>query len=835
MRPHEHGGRGAAILLWTVALFPPGIGSADRIPRQTLATGGGTSTGTGKRLEMTAGQVAGGVSGTARRIFTGYLNTNHAPGTATDLSAAAGAGEGEANLSWTSPGADGPLGQAADIIVKVSASPILDQALFEAARTYAVLTPLPAGGFESRVATGLPAGPGYYFAIEARDAAGNQAELSNAALTGTADVPPADVTDLAAEAGAAAGSVLLSWTSPGDDGSVGDLDPGEYRVGHSTDPSHAFAAADYQIRIATLAAAGSRQNRLATGLPGNAAVHFRLFTGDDVPVFSGPSNAATAVTRTYPPSALPYGPVGSAEFTANWSPNGNRAGTEFFVEVTAPPGVFAAPVTAGWTSSTQAVFSRLSPGVTYHARVRARSAALEETESVDLGPVFLSAGLAAPLGLAVEPGDGLLRLSWNPVLSGDPVDVNIYRSTAPAGPFVRVVRRPVAQTSDTDDGLVNGQAYYYRLTSAAGSDESAPSGVVSGTPRDPMRPQGVAGLRGASLDGAFEVRWQATRFSEDGTPLTDLKSYHVYRVIDFEQSPTLLAEVPPSEDLVYSDGQGGALAPQLYFVRAADTSGNESVDSPWAGSLGAVAQSGDLQGFDYYWVAPDRRAYLQMPNARAQDFVAEDTVILWRHLPEEENGRVKAAYEIDPVSADGAVSVSRFAFPSARTRITFLYTPASADVGAAPAPDVVFSPEDLAVFYHNGVELIKLGGAVDRADRSISVASRLSGKYVVQLSPRGTVFAVLQTVPRKIFTPNGDGVNDEFQIFFENPNDSMLSFAKVFDLMGAEVSDLKLGATENSLLWDGRGRSGSVEAGGIYIYQIQAEGKTWNGTCVLAK
>jgi gliding motility-associated-like protein len=115
------------------------------------------------------------------------------------------------------------------------------------------------------------------------------------------------------------------------------------------------------------------------------------------------------------------------------------------------------------------------------------------------------------------------------------------------------------------------------------------------------------------------------------------------------------------------------------------------------------------------------------------------------------------------------------------------------------------------------------------------VASRLPGKYIVKQSLRASSFQVFQTMPRKVFTPNNDGVNDEFQIIFENPQDSVISLAKIYDISGAEVSDLKLGLTGDSLLWDGRDRNGDIARGGIYFYQIQVEGKTWSGTIVLAK
>ena len=96
-------------------------------------------------------------------------------------------------------------------------------------------------------------------------------------------------------------------------------------------------------------------------------------------------------------------------------------------------------------------------------------------------------------------------------------------------------------------------------------------------------------------------------------------------------------------------------------------------------------------------------------------------------------------------------------------------------------------------------------------------------------------FQILQTIPDKIFTPNGDGVNDVIEFIFDNPSDSVISKAKIYDLTGAEVSDLKVGSTGTSYIWDGRNKNGETVHGDVYIYQIEAGGKVFNGTVMVAK
>lgn len=86
----------------------------------------------------------------------------------------------------------------------------------------------------------------------------------------------------------------------------------------------------------------------------------------------------------------------------------------------------------------------------------------------------------------------------------------------------------------------------------------------------------------------------------------------------------------------------------------------------------------------------------------------------------------------------------------------------------------------------------------------------------------------------KIMTPNNDGANDMIRFQFSNPLDSAVTL-KIFDLNGATllVKATLAGATQ--LQWDGRDDSGNVVHSGIYIYQIESEGKFFNGAIVVAR
>lgn len=123
-------------------------------------------------------------------------------------------------------------------------------------------------------------------------------------------IAPAAITDLAAVPGTP-GAVALSWTAPGNDGSVGTA--AFYLVRCSTDPAYNWSDFDGASLKASSAAvegpAGDNQGLEFGGLMGGVTYYFAVKTADFVPNRSGLSNIASAyaapdVTAPGAPSAL---------------------------------------------------------------------------------------------------------------------------------------------------------------------------------------------------------------------------------------------------------------------------------------------------------------------------------------------------------------------------------------------------------------------------------------------------------------------------------------------------------------------------------------------------
>jgi hypothetical protein len=95
----------------------------------------------------------------------------------------------------------------------------------------------------------------------------------------------------------------------------------------------------------------------------------------------------------------------------------------------------------------------------------------------------------------------------------------------------------------------------------------------------------------------------------------------------------------------------------------------------------------------------------------------------------------------------------------------------------------------------------------------------------------------LTAVKCRIFTPNGDGYNDKVRFEFDNPEQLPIG-GTVYALNGARVANLQPGTSTNYtdvMLWDGKDMDGRVVAGGIYIYEIDFQGKHATGTVIVAR
>jgi gliding motility-associated-like protein len=117
------------------------------------------------------------------------------------------------------------------------------------------------------------------------------------------------------------------------------------------------------------------------------------------------------------------------------------------------------------------------------------------------------------------------------------------------------------------------------------------------------------------------------------------------------------------------------------------------------------------------------------------------------------------------------------------------------------------------------------GSAIYQSAGSYTVLLMVS-QTVGTVSCVGTATAVVNvelpsdlTVPN-VFTPNGDGVNDNFTLLTTNIKDIKCT---IFDRWGVKVYDVT--SDKGNISWDGKNFGGKEMPAGTYFYILTAEGK----------
>lgn len=694
----------------------------------------------------------------------------------------------------------------------------------------AVLSSSSAGGAASLTVEGLAPETTYTLRVAALNWAG-AVNYAAAGSTRTPVGPPLAPGGLAF-LGAAASGLTLSW-SPSANSSV-------YRVEAATVP-------DFSATAAT-AAVGAPPAGLG-GLAANTTYYLHV-RGENASGVSAYSAAAATSTLADPPASAALAGVFTTSVTANWLA-GSAAGYRIEASSTGFAGgaVQAASAPAGATALTVA-------GLTINTTYTLRLAAFNWNgvpAFANLGAVTTLGGVMAPVVSAVRPDPRArsIRIDLAPgnppgtrflalrragaAPSGAPADGASYAVGTTLGDALVVADSSAA--SVVDSGLALNAAYYYAVY--ARSDDgfyTAPGSTGTVLDLKPADPAGLA--RETAPDGlTVTVRWDAVRSNEDGSAFADpaapaaheLAGYEVWRATSGSTPGTLRASLGAGAT-AYSDAALGA--PFYYYVVALDSWGLRSgtstrVDSG-AGAM-VVSAPGERVSLE---IDETLLAYLQDPANPA----GEPVRIAAEVHPAEVAGNVLASVEFYAQTSSGARRLERFAFPTDGLKVAFRYEEAGGKLVFTPlaAPAAVFGPTDLGVYWNDGRKWVKLYGDVDAQARTVSVRTANTGKFQVRALVRGGDFSFdASDLSSKFLTPNGDKRNDRIVWRFQNPRDSAVS-GKIYTLRGLKTANMQPGPDPDTLMWDGRSE-GQVVPGGIYIYALEAEGKTVTGTILVIR
>lgn len=367
-------------------------------------------------------------------------------------------------------------------------------------------------------------------------------------------------------------------------------------------------------------------------------------------------------------------------------------------------------------------------------------------------------------------------------------------------------------------GLSAGKTYYVAIRVRDSSNmygrlsANATFGTAPVKPRAPV-------VRGVLAGSNFTLSWDAVLYNTGGSTIA-LKNYEVYSSTSL--SGTVSAAVTlSSSTLSYTVGTSPV---KWYFVKTLDSDNVRSDSSIWLSNADDVVRT----------VADDQRAIVDIPPYVEEFLRAAGLTPVMQSQPQFETGSTVVSYKFflrDAANNEVARKLEQ------DVTLTMPLSKTGSFTVSAFSPSASYSAYDYAVYYFNGVEDVKLGGTVNPVSGSVSVVTRQTGLFKVKQVIRAQSFNITQTVPRKTFTPNGDGIWDEFNIIYENPEGLAIGSAKIYDLSGAEIANLRAGTynSEASLAWDGRRSGGDKAQAGIYVYQFKAGNKYYNGTVVLAR
>lgn len=205
-----------------------------------------------------------------------------------------------------------------------------------------------------------------------------------------------------------------------------------------------------------------------------------------------------------------------------------------------------------------------------------------------------------PSNLTATPSDGRVSLTWEaPLINTDETPItdllgfNVYRSTTQGGNYSLISPMLVTQVSYQDAAVTNGTKYFYAVTavdSATPPNESGFSDEANATPNPTgiLAPAPPANFTVTSSSGSATLSWAAPTTNSDGSPLTDLAGYNIYKSTTSPESGFVKVNSSALTSVSYTDFGLTNGNTYYYYVKAMDTSSNESIASQVKSALYAT-------------------------------------------------------------------------------------------------------------------------------------------------------------------------------------------------------------------------------------------------------
>lgn len=283
----------------------------------------------------------------------------------------------------------------------------------------------------------------------------------------------------------------------------------------------------------------------------------------------------------YNPPAAPTGLVATPGVnTVGLTWNAVGAATGYKVLRGTSTGVYSVTNT---TASNAYTDNSAVGGTAYFYVVQATNASGSSAFSSEAGPVTPTINLPnVPTGLTATGTNGAVQLSWNTATGA--ASYNVKRSTT-SGTEVTITN--VATTSYHDTAVVNGQQYFYKVSSTNSAGESADSLEVNATPDvPPVAPTGLAAIAGTNQ---VALSW---------TGSAGALSYNIKRsTISGSGYSTIGATTAPT--VVYTDLTAVKFTQYFYVVSAVSANGESSDSSEVSATPTGVYGPNAYESFNY--------------------------------------------------------------------------------------------------------------------------------------------------------------------------------------------------------------------------------------------
>ena len=831
------------------------------------------------------------------------------PTSVTNLAASIGANTGEIDINWTVPAED-PAPQLGELVInwpyhlKYSTNSLAalgndTTAWWNQSSEYVQGWSETGNGSGYTRAETLTFSSDYYgkdvfLAMRAEDSGHIlSTDFNISSSTPKSDMePPAAISNLTALAGNYEGEIQLQWTSPGDDGTIGNL-TGQFIIKYAQEiiTNNNFDSIGTTITVnANNVTPGSQQTLGTLQLNEGVTYWFAIKAKDDndlLSVWNSTADVSTVNTQSFCQSAidsaapapvtLSIGNVGFTSAELKWNAPTENAGRSNSPQDDLSPGYYdvrfssngAIPDDVAWNtipsynrryiSTSTVVGAAQSYAITDLADKTTWWFCLRSTDDSGLqstysnSPFALTGDQTPPSPVSnfaavplYSPNGREIRLTWTNPTDADFKGVLIVYSTGTpsafnptaaasysVGDFGGYIIYKDTTTSYTHSGLTPFAEYFYTAYAydlRPNYSVPASTSAIAPPTADIVPPREPRGLKAAlsSDRNYFTISWQPVTKSTDGTTATDLSHYTLNRSTAIGGTAT--AWTLPITVTSTSTYTGGLT--YYYWLNCHDLALNVSEPSARVDSSAdmCIAFYDSADPKTSIAIPPTIASILYKETNSFGDNIYFDIV----RLTSEETGKTYRSFAFLPKKTETEEVVTGLLFSRALADVKISYNVSGGIIGAPHLTSIQANQaaDNLSLFWFNGVEWVKVGGNVDITQQTVSLKTKKGGKYQLRQSMKAVRFALAKVYPR-IFTPNGDGWNDTANFMYEG-NDTGIT-GKIFDINGAFVSDMSRGDTEDSLKWDGRNGDGQIVSSGIYIYQIEADKKVFNGTVVVAK